>query len=98
MTANVETTRPLIELRNATRRYRTGGVQVGALNNVTLTIHAGEFVAVMGPSGSGKSTLINIIGCLDRPTSGDYYFQGQPVKDVYGFTAYETGRIRLACF
>lgn len=95
MTANVATTKPLIELRNATRRYRTGGAQVGALNNVTLTIQAGEFVAVMGPSGSGKSTLMNIIGCLDRPTSGEYYFKGQPVKDA---KSDELARLRREIF
>ena len=90
-------TEPLIRLRNVSRRYRTGGTEVGALDGVTLDIHAGEFVAIMGPSGSGKTTLMNIIGCLDRPTSGEYYYQGSAVhasrpdqrarlrREIFGF-------------
>ena len=69
-------TEPLIQLRNVSRRYRTGSSEVGALNGVTLDIHCGEFLAIMGPSGSGKTTLMNIIGCLDRPTGGEYYYRG----------------------
>ena len=72
---------PLIALRNVTRRYRTGGAEVGALKGLSLEIHAGEFVAVMGPSGSGKTTLMNLIGCLDRPSAGEYLYKGQPVHD-----------------
>ena len=91
------TTAPLIQLRNVSRRYRTGGAEVGALNGVTLDIHLGEFLAIMGPSGSGKTTLMNIIGCLDRPSSGEYYYQGWPAhsarpnqrarlrREVFGF-------------
>ncbi|MEO8214035.1 MAG: ABC transporter ATP-binding protein [Myxococcales bacterium] len=63
---------PLIEVQDVTRTYNLGDVVVHALRGVSLTIAQGEFVAVMGPSGSGKSTLMNIIGCLDRPTTGRY--------------------------
>jgi macrolide transport system ATP-binding/permease protein len=65
---------PVIELRRITRLYRVGGTQLHALDNVTLTVQRGEFLAIMGASGSGKSTLMNICGGLDRPTSGQYLF------------------------
>ena len=61
---------PVIELRQITRLYRVGGSELHALDNVTLTVQRGEFLAIMGASGSGKSTLMNICGGLDRPTSG----------------------------
>jgi len=70
---------PVIELRRITKIYGQGDATVVALNGVDLTIHSGEFVAVMGPSGSGKSTAMNILGCLDSPTSGTYRFQGVEV-------------------
>ena len=73
------TAAPLIQLRNVSRRYRAGGAAVWALDRVTLDIQAGEFLAIMGPSGSGKTTLMNVIGCLDRPTSGEYYYRGSAV-------------------
>jgi putative ABC transport system ATP-binding protein len=69
----------LIELRGVTKVYGTGSAAVHALRGVDLRIERGEFVAVMGPSGSGKSTCMNIIGCLDTPTSGTYHFQGVEV-------------------
>lgn len=70
---------PLIGLRQVSRVYGQGPAQVVALRDVDLDIARGEFVAVMGPSGSGKSTVMNIIGCLDQPTSGEYRFDGVPV-------------------
>jgi len=75
-------TPPLIELRGISRIYGQGEAEVRALDGVDLTIHAGEFVAIMGPSGSGKSTAMNIIGCLDRPTSGHYLFNGVEVAGL----------------
>jgi len=73
---------PLIELQNVTRIYRVGDTQVPALDDVSLTIARGEFVAIMGSSGSGKSTLMNVCGCLDRPTSGQYLFEGVDVTHL----------------
>lgn len=67
---------PLIEFRAVTKVYGSGAAAVHALAGVDLRIEAGEFVAIMGPSGSGKSTAMNIIGCLDTPTSGDYLLKG----------------------
>ena len=68
--------RPLIELRDVTKIYGSGDTEVAALAGIDLVVHDGEFVAVMGPSGSGKSTCMNILGCLDVPTGGHYYFRG----------------------
>lgn len=69
-------TAPLIEFRNVVKEYGMGEATIRALSGVDLAIHKHEFVAIMGPSGSGKSTAMNIIGCLDVATSGDYLFQG----------------------
>jgi putative ABC transport system ATP-binding protein len=69
----------VIRIENLSKIYRMGDVEVPALRAVNLTIARGEFVAVMGSSGSGKSTLMNIIGCLDRPTSGKYWLEGEEV-------------------
>ena len=71
---------PLIRLRGVTRVYGEGQALVRALAGVDLAIEAGEFVAIMGPSGSGKSTAMNILGCLDTPSSGEYLFQGVHVE------------------
>jgi putative ABC transport system ATP-binding protein len=70
---------PLIELRNVSKVYGSGAAAVHALAAVNLVIHAEAFVAIMGPSGSGKSTVMNILGCLDTPTSGDYLLNGLDV-------------------
>src|SRR5690348_6977496 len=70
---------PLIELKHITRLYRVGESELRALDDVSLSIDAGEFVAIMGSSGSGKSTLMNVCGCLDQPTSGQYLFEGTDI-------------------
>ncbi|WP_143435250.1 MacB family efflux pump subunit [Henriciella aquimarina] len=75
-------TAPLIELDHVDRFYGAGDTEVRALDGASLTIHSGEFVAIVGQSGSGKSTLMNIIGCLDRPTGGHYRVRGQDVADL----------------
>jgi len=67
----------LIDLKNITRLYRSDEVETTALHNISLGIERGEFVAIMGPSGCGKSTLLNILGTIDRPTAGEYLFDGQ---------------------
>jgi putative ABC transport system ATP-binding protein len=71
-----------IDIRDVTKTYKTGAVDVQALRGVTFTIGYGEYVAIMGPSGSGKSTLMNILGCLDRPTSGRYLLDGTDVSEL----------------
>ncbi len=73
---------PVIELRNISKTYGHGAAEVHAMDGVSLSIARGEFVAIMGPSGSGKSTAMNMIGCLDRPTSGEYLFNGVQVGNL----------------
>ncbi|OGP33818.1 MAG: macrolide ABC transporter ATP-binding protein [Deltaproteobacteria bacterium GWC2_65_14] len=73
---------PVLRLREVTRIYNPGAQQVVGLDRVDLSIRAGDFLAVMGPSGSGKSTLMNILGCLDVPTSGSYEIRGTPVANL----------------
>src|SRR2546425_9747305 len=71
---------PLIRLEHISRRYQMGAETIHALREVSLEIERGEYVAIMGPSGSGKSTLMNLLGCLDSPTSGQYFLRGQEVS------------------
>jgi putative ABC transport system ATP-binding protein len=73
---------PIIRLEEVSRVYDLGKVQVPALLDVDLEVADGEFLAIVGPSGSGKSTMMNILGCLDRPTSGRYVLDGQPVDEL----------------
>jgi putative ABC transport system ATP-binding protein len=81
----------VIRLENVYKTYDLGEIQVHALRGVSLEIHEGEFVAVMGPSGSGKSTIMNILGCLDRPTKGRYFLDG---VDVSGMSKSDLAHIR----
>lgn len=74
--------RPIIEIANLVKRYEMGDEEVYALRDVTLTIGTNEYVAIMGPSGSGKSTLMNMLGCLDTPSSGTYFFNGEDVREM----------------
>ena len=82
---------PLIGLEGVTKIYPLGRTQVTALRGIDLTIHAGEYLAIMGPSGSGKSTLMNILGCLDVPTEGSYQLRG---NDVGALSDNDLSRLR----
>src|SRR6478609_9020251 len=81
----------IITVRDLKKVYRMGEVDVFALRGINLDIEEKEFVAVMGTSGSGKSTFMNILGCLDKPTSGDYYLDGQNIQTM---TRDELARLR----
>ncbi|MBP3395359.1 MAG: ATP-binding cassette domain-containing protein, partial [Lentisphaeria bacterium] len=72
----------LIELKSITKTYFLGEIDVPVLKGITLNIEKGEYVALMGASGSGKSTLMNILGCLDRPTAGEYFLNGEEVGSL----------------
>ena len=86
---------PLIELTDVVKTYSSGELDVEVLHSVSLKIYPGEFLAIMGASGSGKTTLMNILGCLDRPTSGSYRFMGEDVSD---FDRDELARLRREAF
>lgn len=81
----------IIKMEELTKVYDTGKIEVTALKSINLTVHKGEFIAIMGASGSGKSTLMNIIGCLDRPTEGHYYLED---VDVMGKSDNELSAVR----
>ena len=81
----------VIQINELRKIYRMGSLEVVALNGVDLEIGHNEFVAIMGPSGSGKSTLMNVIGCLDTPTSGEYHLNG---KDVSKLSDNELAHVR----
>jgi len=81
----------MIKMKSISKVYQMGKVSLEALKEISLNIEAGEFVSIMGPSGSGKSTLMNIIGCLDTPTSGSYFFEE---KNVAGFSFDQLSTIR----
>ncbi|MGT2780400.1 ABC transporter ATP-binding protein [Streptococcus lutetiensis] len=74
--------KPLIQLNNIIKSYQNGDQELNVLKGIDLTVYEGEFLAIMGPSGSGKSTLMNIIGLLDRPTSGDYSLNGKQIEEL----------------
>ncbi len=73
---------PMIEVKHITKTYTTGDIETKALKDVSFSIRDGEFVAIMGPSGSGKSTLMHIVGCLDTPTSGEYFLDSKDVSKL----------------
>ena len=85
------TKKKIIEVTNAIKTYQSGDEKFNALNDVSLTVYEGEFVAIMGASGSGKSTFMNILGCLDKPNSGSYHLDG---VDVLSKTQHELAKIR----
>lgn len=73
---------PLIQIENVVKQYTLAGETMNALDNISLTVYKGDFMAIVGPSGSGKSTLMNVLGCLDTPTSGRYFLDGAEVEKL----------------
>ena len=82
MNADTDSGRPLIHVRGLTKIYQMGAEEIRALDGVDLDIQSNEYVAIMGPSGSGKSTLMNLLGCLDSPTSGEYWLNDRQVSQL----------------
>ncbi|TVY02246.1 ABC transporter ATP-binding protein [Cohnella terricola] len=80
--ASKPTTDELIRIKQLSKNYRMGGETLKALDDVTLTVRQGDFLAIIGPSGSGKSTLMNVIGCLDTPSSGEYWLDGEEISKL----------------
>ena len=72
----------MIEIENITKTYRMGNVDVNAVNGISLSVEEGEMISIIGASGSGKSTLMNIIGCLDKPTTGHYLLEGTDIGQL----------------
>ena len=81
-TLEFDADKPILVMDKLCKNYQLGSTQLRVLREINLSIHSGEYVAIMGPSGSGKSTLLNMIGCLDRPSSGDYLLGGQSVAQL----------------
>jgi len=81
-TLEFDADKPILVMDKLCKNYQLGSTQLRVLREIDLSIHSGEYVAIMGPSGSGKSTLLNMIGCLDRPSSGDYLLGGQSVAQL----------------
>ncbi len=90
-----ETRRTVIRLRDIRKIYHIGDQELAALDGITTDIHEGEFAALMGPSGSGKSTLMNILGCLDRPTSGSYELDGREVAHLSDDELAKTRNVKI---
>ena len=88
----------MLELKNIYKTYLQGKLEVPVLKNISLSVEEGEYVAIMGPSGSGKTTLMNIIGCLDNPTSGDYLLEGVNISQRSGCTASASSFRVFTCF
>src|SRR5690554_5710169 len=86
---------PILSLSGVTKSYHNGELETRVLHGIDLTVYPGEFVAIMGASGSGKSTLMNIIGCLDKPTEGQYCFNG---RDVANLSPDELAQLRRESF